>query len=106
MKIFELRDTPNRNVFYYDADKYDGNYREQIEEYLVKSIDALLQSQTRSYCIAYLHSSFIEFLIFRRIMEKWPEHFYARMRKVYIVGATVMVRIIESLSFGTFSRLL
>jgi len=39
-------------------------------------------------------------------MEKWPTIFFKKMRRVYIVGASLLVKIIELFSFGTFYRLL
>jgi hypothetical protein len=38
-------------------------------------------------------------------VEKWPEHFFRRLRRIYIVGASLMVRFIEKVSIGTFYRL-
>ena len=52
-----------------------------------------------------MHSSFFDFLAFRRIVEKWPEHFFYRLRRVYILSPSVMVKIIEKFSVGSFYRL-
>lgn len=52
-----------------------------------------------------MHDTFVDFIYFRRFLEKWPEHFFHRLRRVYIVGASLMVRFIETCSFGTFYRL-
>lgn len=39
------------------------------------------------------------------MMEKWPEHFFYRLRKVYILGPSILVKIVETFSIGTFYRL-
>ena len=58
-----------------------------------------------SFAIAYLHHGFTDFLAFRKLLERWPKHFIERLRKVYIIGASFMVKLIETFSFGTFPRL-
>lgn len=43
--------------------------------------------------------------MFRRFIEKWPEHFFQKLRRIYIVAPSFMVKVIEKLSIGTFYRL-
>lgn len=47
-----------------------------------------------SYAIAYIHSGIFDFVAFRRFMEAWPEHFFHKLRRVYIVGASFMVKLV------------
>lgn len=72
---------------------------------MIKELHHFYSNYQCSYAVAYMHDSFVDFIYFRRFLEKWPEHFFQRLRRVYIVGASLMVRFIETCSFGTFYRL-
>jgi hypothetical protein len=76
-----------------------------VEEFMIKELHHFYSNYECSYAVAYVHDSFVDFIYFRRFLEKWPEHFFHRLRRVYIVGASLMVRFIETCSFGTFYRL-
>ena len=76
-----------------------------MEEYIIREIHHFYSNYQSSYAVAYMHDSFVDFIYFRKFLEKWPEHFFHRLRRVYIVGASLMVRFIETCSFGTFYRL-
>ena len=103
--IFEKRNAPTPNLFYFLANRYNSNLREELEDYIIYEIDHFYNNFEGSYALVYVHSSIFDFIAFRKMVEKWPEHFFYRLRKIYILGPSVMVKIVETLSMGTFYRL-
>jgi hypothetical protein len=72
---------------------------------MLQEVERFCKDSTQTFAIAYVHSCFLNFITFRKCLEKWPEHFFRRLRRVYIVEASFVVKIIEFCSFGTFYRL-
>ena len=105
LDIFEHTNKPNPHIFYFHAERYQSELRNDVEEFIIKELHHFHNNYDCSYAIAYVHSSFFDFLAFRRFIEKWPEHFFYKLRRIYIVGASLMVKFIETCSFGTFYRL-
>lgn len=105
MGIFEHSNDPSPNVFYFHASKYSSDDRNDVEEYIAEQLHDFNNSSKASFSVVYMHSSFVDFIVFRRFVEKWPEHFFRRLRRIYIVGPSLMVRFIEKISIGTFYRL-
>lgn len=103
--VFQLAQKPTPNIFFFRADLYTSDREEDIEDYMLREVNNFYTNSDLTYAIAYMHSSFVDFLVFRRFLERWPEHFFHRLRRVYIVGASIVVKIIEVFSIGTFYRL-
>lgn len=101
--IFEHKLNPH--AFYYHASKYRSDDKNDVEEYIAEQLQEFIKTSTDSYSVVYIHDGFVEFIVFRRFVEKWPEHFFRRLRRIYIVGPSLMVRFIEKISIGTFYRL-
>lgn len=74
--IFEHSNQPCPHIFYYHAAKYRSEDREEVEEFLIKELNHFYNNYKCSYAVAYVHNSFVDFIYFRRFMEKWPEHFF------------------------------
>lgn len=92
--IFEKANQPTPHLFYFYASQYDSHQREDIEDFIVQKIDHFLNNFNSSFAIVYVHSSIFDFIAFRKFIEKWPEHFFHRMRKVYIMGPSFMVKVV------------
>lgn len=101
--IFEHKMDPH--AFYYHASKYRSDDKNEVEEYIAEQLQEFIRTSTASFSVVYIHEGFVDFIVFRRFIEKWPEHFFRRLRRIYIVGPSLMVRFIEKVSIGTFYRL-
>jgi len=66
--IFEKLNDLTPNVFYFRADRYKDELRDTLENYITKEIDHFYNNSDQTYAIAYIHSSFVDFLAFRRIL--------------------------------------
>lgn len=103
--IFEHTNDPTPHVFYFHANKYQSQDKEDVQDYIIEKLHHFYNNFQCSYSVAYIHSSFVDFIVFRRFIQKWPQHFFRRLRRIYIVGASLMVKFIETFSVGTFYRL-
>lgn len=103
--IFQRREDPTSNLFFFWASKYNSNLRDELEDYIVQEIDHFYNNFEDTYALVYVHSSIFDFLAFRKMLEKWPEHFFQKLRRVYIMGPSIIVRLVETFSYGTFYRL-
>ena len=103
--IFERRSHPTPNLFYFNAHLYNSSLREELEDFMLQEIEHFSANFEGSYALVYVHASIFDFLSFRRMVEKWPEHFFYNLRRVYILAPSVMVKIIETFSLGSFYRL-
>ena len=93
--IYEKRNNPTPNIFFFNAERYDSDLKDDIEEYIVKlTNNFLLSNDKNSYAVAYVHSSIFDFIAFRRMLERWPEHFFEKLRRVYIVGPSLIVKLL------------
>ena len=66
LHVFEHKNEPTPNLFYFYAQRYNSHLREDIEDYIVKEIDHFLNNYNSSYAVVYVHDSIFDFLAFRR----------------------------------------
>lgn len=91
-------------TFCYDSRLYTSDLKQQIELYVLRTINEEVPKLKNKFSIVYIHDNIKGFIYFRNILRILPESILIKLGTIYLVEVGIIVKIVEKLSFGAFNN--